>query len=91
MVKIGIIGDFDPQRTYHVATNKALSHAAVSLNRKLTPAWIPTRELEDWSKIDRLDPYAGFLCSPGSPYQSMAGALNGIRFARENDRPFMGT
>ena len=91
MVKIGIIGDFDPQRTYHVATNRALSHAAVSLNRKLTPAWIPTRELEDWSKIDRLDPYAGFLCSPGSPYLSTAGAHAGIRYARERNVPFLGT
>ena len=91
MIKIGIIGDFDPQRTYHAATNSALSHAAVLLNQKLALDWIPTRELEDWSKINQLDQYDGLLCSPGSPYLSMSGALNGIRFARENDWPFIGT
>ena len=28
---------------------------------------------------------------PASPYRSMAGALNGIRYAREKRRPFLGT
>jgi CTP synthase (UTP-ammonia lyase) len=30
-------------------------------------------------------------CAPGSPYQSMDGALQGIRFAREEGWPFIGT
>src|SRR5208282_6192757 len=31
------------------------------------------------------------LCSPGSPYKSLDGALAGIRYARENKVPFIGT
>ncbi len=30
-------------------------------------------------------------CSPGSPYLSLDGALNGIRFARERGWPIIGT
>jgi CTP synthase (UTP-ammonia lyase) len=30
-------------------------------------------------------------CAPGSPYASLDGALAGIRFAREHQRPFLGT
>jgi CTP synthase (UTP-ammonia lyase) len=39
----------------------------------------------------RLGQFDGLWCSPGSPYNSMAGALEAIRFAREHDVPFVGT
>jgi len=40
---------------------------------------------------DNLDGHHGIWCVPGSPYASMDGALNAIRFAREHGRPFLGT
>ena len=91
MVKIGIIGDFDPRRTYHTATNDSLDHAAAALNLQLAPQWIPTQSLEDKRAADALRSCQGLWCSPGSPYASTSGALAGIRFARENDWPFIGT
>ena len=91
MVKIGIIGDFDPQRNYHIATNDSLEHSAEALNLDLYFEWIPTPSLEDPEILDRLDDFHGLWCSPGSPYISISGALNAIRFARENHWPFIGT
>jgi len=91
MVRIGIIGDFDPQRTYHLATNGSLVHAAGALQLAVTQEWIPTPALEDDRAPDSLKSFDGLWCSPGSPYRSMAGALNAIRFARETDRPFFAT
>lgn len=91
MVKIGIIGDFDPQRNYHVATNESLEHAAEALNVELRWEWIPTPSLEDQQALEGINAFHGLWCSPGSPYLSMSGALNAIRFARENHWPFIGT
>ena len=91
MVKIGIIGDFDPQRNYHTATNDSLEHAAEALNCDLDFNWIPTPSLEDQQISKGLVAFHGIWCSPGSPYLSMAGALNAIRFAREHHLPFIGT
>lgn len=34
---------------------------------------------------------SAFWCAPGSPYNSAQGAMNAIQFARENNRPFIGT
>ena len=31
-LRVGIIGDFDPQLRYHLATNEALGHAASALS-----------------------------------------------------------
>ncbi len=52
--------------------------------------WLPTPSL-DGDAEGKMDRFDAFLCAPGSPYKSTEGALNGIRFARENDRPFIGT
>jgi CTP synthase (UTP-ammonia lyase) len=90
-VRIAIIGDFNPASPTHVPTNDALSHAAAALDHTVDIAWIPTEDLEGPAAERRLDDADGIWASPGSPYKSMNGALNGIRFARERGRPFVGT
>jgi CTP synthase (UTP-ammonia lyase) len=90
-VKVGIIGDYDPQSRYHVATDEALAHAAAALAISLTPSWIPTQSLAKGSVGTTLKPFHALWCAPGSPYKSMDGALRGIQFARERAWPFMGT
>ncbi len=87
---VGVIGDFNPRSETHTATNLSFNHSASSLEVEVNVEWVPTRSLEEHAK-DRLDHFDALLCAPGSPYESMKGALNGIRFARENDRPFLGT
>src|SRR4029453_9921628 len=54
------------------------------------PDWIATPELARGVE-QRLAPYDAVWCGPASPYASMDGALNAIRFARETGRPFLGT
>jgi CTP synthase (UTP-ammonia lyase) len=90
-LSVGIIGDFDPKRPSHTATNDALSHAATALGIVLHCAWLPTPALAEASSEATLRRHDALLCSPGSPYQSMDGALRAVRFARENDWPFVGT
>jgi CTP synthase (UTP-ammonia lyase) len=89
-VRIGVIGDFDGRR-YHHATNEALAHAAAARGVALDVEWFPTSSLLEPDAPARLETCDGLWCSPGSPYRSEAGALAGIRFARERGRPFIGT
>jgi len=90
-VRIGIIGDFDPGSRYHHATNESIHHAAQALALPVEITWLPTPELEGASAAALLEPFDGLWCAPGSPYQSMQGALDGIRYAREKGKPFIGT
>ncbi len=87
-VRIGIIGDYDG-RTSHLATEKALKHSAKKLEIAIEYKWLPTTTFDKNEK--ELQNYDGLWCAPGSPYKSMNGAINAIRFARENDYPFIGT
>ena len=91
LLRIGIIGDLDPSRPSHRATNEALAHAAGALGVALNVCWLPTPSLEQESGGAALKRYDALWCAPGSPYQSMAGALRAIRFARERGWPFLGT
>jgi CTP synthase (UTP-ammonia lyase) len=90
-VKIGIIGDFNPDSRYHRATNASIQHAAAALSLPVEITWLPTPSLEGAHLTEEMVGYDGLWCSPGSPYDSMQGALDGIRFARESGMPFVGT
>jgi CTP synthase (UTP-ammonia lyase) len=89
-LSIGVIGDFNARSETHAATNLAFRHAATRLGVQVGIEWVSTISLEEHAE-DRLGRFDAFLCAPGSPYRSMRGALNGIRFAREDDRPLLGT
>ena len=90
-LKVGIIGDFDPNRRSHIATNEALSHTARALSVTVDCSWLPTQSLDDEGSEAMLKPFDALWCAPASPYKSMNGALRAIRFAREKGWPFIGT
>lgn len=85
MKRIALVGDYNSSVTAHQAIPKALALAANGAD--VGWEWLAT---EAALQAD-LEGYAGFWCVPASPYRSMEGALRVIRFARENDRPFLGT
>lgn len=91
LLRIGIIGDFDPSLSSHIATDEALAHATGALSVTLECSWLPTRLLSEASGEAALRQCDALWCAPGSPYKSMDGALRAIQFAREEGWPFIGT
>jgi CTP synthase (UTP-ammonia lyase) len=88
-IEIGIIGDYDPNRRSHTATDEAIHHAANTLSATADVAWLPTQELDN--ELSSLKYFDALWCAPGSPYKSTSGALKAIRLCREQRRPFIGT
>jgi CTP synthase (UTP-ammonia lyase) len=89
-VRIGIIGDHDPDYPVHGATNTALEVAGRKLSTAVDYEWLATDSLAP-GDLDRLIGFDGLWAAPGGPYRSLDGALSGIRFARERGIPFVGT
>jgi CTP synthase (UTP-ammonia lyase) len=83
--RVGIIGEFNPNNPTHLATNAALAHGFARNRIKPVIEWLPTDRTCDLSRFD------GFWCSPGSPYKSLPGALEMIRWVRLERKPFIGT
>lgn len=90
-LRVGIMGDLNPRLRYHLATNQALAHAGRTLSVAVDCAWLPTESLDNAHFETTLEPFDALWCAPGSPYNSMQGALKAIQFAREKGRPFIGT
>ena len=90
-LKIGVIGDFDASNPTHDATNEALQHAAQALSTAIDIQWLETPPYEGEAELLSLKAYHGLWGAPGSPYQSRNGAIQAIRFVRENGVPFLGT
>jgi len=89
MSRVALIGDFDPDVVAHRAIPPALDLAAKQSGVSLAWDWVGTHTITDAPR--QLAGHAGIWCVPGSPYRCMEGALAAIRFARETNRPFLGT
>lgn len=46
-IRVGIIGDFDPNLRSHTTTNEAQSHATSALSVTLDSFWLPTPSLDN--------------------------------------------
>lgn len=89
-LSLGIIGEYRTAFPPHQTLHQALAHAAAQLQMTIQISWLPTLSLEERSE-EKLQAFDALWCAPGSPYQSLSGALNAIRFARERNWPFLGT
>lgn len=89
-IHIGLIGDYSPDVKAHFAIPQAVALASSALAYSAEVSWLATKACEHISD-ETLATYDALWCVPGSPYESMDGALRAIRFAREQGVPFLGT
>lgn len=87
-IKVGLIGDFNPEVTAHKAIPLALKISSKKMGAEINPVWLSTDSIRNEESLNGLD---GLWCVPGSPYKNMEGALTGIKYARESKIPFLGT
>lgn len=90
LLRIGIIGDFNPQYHTHVAIDAAIAHAAARFTEPLQPQWVPTPSIAA-APERALAGFDALWASPASPYASAEGMLLGVRFARTHGVPFTAT
>jgi len=103
-IRIGILGDFDPETPAHTMIDPSLQHAGRALGsfdsrasngraslRMVESQWLPTPSLVGAEGERLMAGFDGLWAAPASPYQSMEGMLHGIEFARRRDWPFVGT
>jgi CTP synthase (UTP-ammonia lyase) len=77
---IALVGDYNSTIVAHQAIPVAIDLAAKTIKVNVHFTWIPSAFLES-NALPNLSKYHAIWCVPGSPYQSMVGALNAITFA----------
>jgi CTP synthase (UTP-ammonia lyase) len=88
-IRVALVGDRSDAVIAHRAIPRALALAGAATGTEVTGVWVHTATIRDPAAA--LDGCAAVWAVPATPYASMAGALTAIRFARETDRPFLGT
>jgi CTP synthase (UTP-ammonia lyase) len=78
MIRIALVGDYNPVHVSHRAIPEALRLAGAE------GVWMHT------DSIGNLAVFDGIWCVPASPYANTQAALDAIRFAREARLPFSG-
>jgi CTP synthase (UTP-ammonia lyase) len=82
-VTIALVGDRNPAHASH----RELDAVRGTLGDDVSASWVAT----DGDRIRDLDEFDGIWLVPGSPYADDSAAYDAVRWARENDVPFLGT
>ena len=90
VIRIGVVGDYRDDNETHRATGAAVGHAADSRGWATEVTWIATPDVEG-AAAQALAGFHALWIAPGSPYQSMQGALDAVTYARTRDLPLLGT
>jgi CTP synthase (UTP-ammonia lyase) len=89
-ISVALVGEFTPSFPPHAKTVEAIDHAQSALDLRISSQWISTAALQTAAE-QTLRTFDAIWIAPGSPYRSLSGALNAIRYAREGDVPLLGT
>lgn len=88
--RIGIIGDYHNSITQSTIAD-SIQHSNNLLGFDTAFEWIDTDKLDSDNYTDLLSSYSGIWSAPGSPFNSLIGSINAIKYARENNIPHLGT
>jgi CTP synthase len=83
------IGDYQLADSY-ISVNEALKHAGAWNNAKINIRWIDSKEFENQLNLQTLNKFNGIIIPGGFGTAGIEGKINAIRFARENNIPFLG-
>ena len=86
---LALIGDYSPDVIAHRAIPQALELAGAAEGQAVSWTWVPTASIGDAARD--LAGFSAIWVVPASPYASMAGALEAIRWARTTRRPILGS
>lgn len=90
VVRLAIVGEYDAAFEPHQAVNATIAQVSRARGIDVRVEWVSTEAVER-DASGRLAGFDAIWISPGSPYRSLDGALESIRFARERGVPLLGT
>ena len=89
-VTIGIVGKYVELPDAYLSVAEALRHGAAAHGLKLDLRWIPSDELTGLLAESYLEELDGLVVPGGFGYRGVEGKIQAIRYARENEIPYLG-
>ncbi|MDD3238108.1 MAG: CTP synthase [Candidatus Gastranaerophilales bacterium] len=90
-IKIAIAGKYTKLSDAYISVVESLKHAGYKHNAQIDIRWIASDECTDMDKTkEMLKDVDGLVIPGGFGIRGIEGKLNAIRYARENNLPFLG-
>lgn len=89
-VNIGLVGKYVELKDAYKSIHEALIHGGTAHRCKVNVHWIHSEKLTKSNTDKSLQHLDGILVAPGFGARGITGKLNAVRFARENNVPFLG-
>lgn len=95
-VTIGVVGKYVELKDAYMSIMEALGHAGAKNDTKVNINWVNAEELENKNYKEVLDKLVedekldGILVPGGFGDRGIDGKINAVRYARENNIPFLG-
>lgn len=87
---IGITGKYTSVRDSYASIINALEHAGIALGCDVGIEWIDTTDITDKNAAERLASVDGIIVPGGFGTRGAEGKIACVRYARENDLPYLG-
>ncbi len=89
-IPIAVVGKYVELLDAYMSVREALQHAALANEVELEIDWIHSTSLEGDADSSCLKKYAGILVPGGFGERGIEGKIRAIRYARENNIPYLG-
>ncbi len=90
IVNIGLVGKYVELTDAYKSIIESLTHAATYNDYKVKIHLIHSEQLNHKNIKEKLNDMDGILVAPGFGHRGIEGKFQAVKFARENDYPFLG-
>ncbi len=90
VIRVGIVGKYVDLPDAYLSVAEALRHGAASNGLRLDVKWVPSDELTGLLAESYLEDLDAIVVPGGFGYRGVEGKIQAIRYARENQIPFLG-
>ncbi len=89
-VKIGLVGKYIELKDAYKSIAEAFNHAGAENECRVELKWIHSETINADNVAQKLEGLKGIMVAPGFGERGIEGKIAAVRFARENNVPFLG-
>ena len=89
-VRIAAVGKYTGNGDAYISIGESLKHAGILHDTRVAIDWLDSEEFDDGTMVSKLGDYNGLVVCPGFGARGVEGKIAAIRYARENNLPFLG-
>jgi len=89
-INLGLVGKYVELPDAYKSISESFIHAGAALETKVNTTWIHSEKITEANFSEKLKDFDGILVAPGFGHRGIEGKILAVKFARENDIPFLG-